>query len=74
MENSSSDVQWTLMVSYDAVHSSSLMDGALGAVKNEAHNHYLAVTLKSYYNNSNPNQHSTCPFGSIYGLMGSLEV
>ncbi len=30
--NSSSDVQWTLMVSWDAVHSSSRIVGAFGAV------------------------------------------
>lgn len=33
--NSSSDVQWTAMVSYEAVHNSSLMLGALGAVEGE---------------------------------------
>lgn len=30
-ENSSSDVQWTVMVSYEAVHSSSRIDGGFGA-------------------------------------------
>lgn len=32
MLNSSSEVQWTVMVSWDAVHSSSRMVGAFGAV------------------------------------------
>ncbi|TNN37334.1 hypothetical protein EYF80_052500 [Liparis tanakae] len=31
--NSSSDVQWTEMVSYDAVHNSSRMHGAFGAAE-----------------------------------------
>lgn len=57
MLNSSSEIQWTVMVSWEAVQSSSRIDGGFGAVrKSEKEGKESTLSVLEFYNH-----YSCCP-------------